>query len=247
MLAELARRDLVPAVWLPDPEVRGHRERARFRLHLVHHRSALKNRIHSVLATFGIEVPWSDLFGVGGRELLARLEVPEPWRTGIDRSLGLIDELGAAIDATEAELRAAGADHPDVPLLLTLPGIGWVLGYTIASEIGDIARFAHPKRLVGYTGLVPLVRQSGDADHRGPLSRLGPRYLRWALIEATTNASRHPRFATRYERTRRRLGKQRGSKVARVELARELAVVIWHMLTRREPFRAAGPAEDLVA
>ena len=99
VLAELTRRDLVPEIWLPTPEVRAERERARWRLHLVRHRVALKNRIHSVLATFGIEVPWSDLFGVGGRELLARLEVPEPWRTGIDRSLGLIDELGAAIDS----------------------------------------------------------------------------------------------------------------------------------------------------
>src|SRR4051794_41726933 len=43
VLAELSRRDLVPAIWLPDPGVRSNRERARWRLHLVRHRSALKN------------------------------------------------------------------------------------------------------------------------------------------------------------------------------------------------------------
>jgi transposase len=83
VLAELCRLDLVPAVWLPDPTVRAEREQARFRLHLVKHRTALKNPIHSTLITFGHPVPVSDLFGVAGRELLARLELPSrgprPW------------------------------------------------------------------------------------------------------------------------------------------------------------------------
>jgi transposase len=77
VLAELARRDLVPEVWLPDPTVRAERERARFRLHLVRHRSALKNRIHATLIAFGHPCPVSDLFGVGGRRLLERLALPE--------------------------------------------------------------------------------------------------------------------------------------------------------------------------
>ena len=53
VLAELSRRDLVPAIWLPTPEVRAERERARWRLHLVKRRTALKNRVHSILIAFG--------------------------------------------------------------------------------------------------------------------------------------------------------------------------------------------------
>ena len=79
MLALLSQRDLVPAIWLPDPRVRSERELARFRLHLVKHRSQLKQRIHSTLMSFGRPCPVSDLFGVAGRELLAGLELPEPW------------------------------------------------------------------------------------------------------------------------------------------------------------------------
>ena len=71
VLAELARRDLVPAIWLPDPRVRAERERARWRLHLVRHRSSLKQRVHAVLLTHGKPCPVSDLFGVRGRQLLA--------------------------------------------------------------------------------------------------------------------------------------------------------------------------------
>jgi transposase len=241
VLAELARRDLVPAIWLPDPGTRAERERARFRLHLVRHRTALKNRIHATLIAFGHPVPVSDLFGVAGRDLLARLAIPEPWATTLAGSLTLVDELDARIAACEAELRALGADHPDVELLRTVPGIGWVLGYTIASELGDISRFGSPKKLAGYTGLCPIVRQSGGRDDRGPLAKNGPKYLRWALIEAATHAARHPAYRERYERTRQRLGRQRGSKVARVDIARELSTAIWHMLTKREPFAPGRP------
>ena len=247
VLAELGRRDLVPAIWLPDPSVRAERERARFRLHLVRHRTALKNRIHATLIAFGHPVPVSDLFGAKGRELLASLAVPEPWATTLATSLRMVNELDAEIAACERELRTAGADHPYVPLLMTVPGIAWVLGYTIAVEIGDIARFATPKKLAGYTGLCPIVRQSGRRDDRGPLAKNGPKYLRWSLIAAATHAARHPAYRDRYEHTKKRLGRQRGSKVARVDIARELATAIWHMLTKSEPFAPAGPALCLVA
>ncbi len=128
-----------------------------------------------------------------------------------------------------------------MPLLLTVPGIAWVLGFTIASEIGGISRFSSPKKLCGYTGLCPRVHQSGGRDHRGPLSKNGPKYLRWALTEAATHAARHPLYREHYERTRRRLGKQRGPKVARIEIARKLAEAIWHRPTKDRPFAPEGP------
>jgi transposase len=211
VLAVLSHRDLVPAIWLPDPRVRAEREQARFRLHLVKHRSMLKHRIHATLITFGHPCPVSDLFGVAGRELLDRLAIPEPWRGTVEASLSLIDDLDAEIDLVNRQLRLSDADHPYIPLLLTVPGIGWVLAFTIAAEIGDIHRFATPKKLCGYTGLCPRVNQSGDKDRRGPLTKQGPRYLRWAMLEATMHALRHPAYADRYQHTKRRLGKQRGA------------------------------------
>src|SRR5512132_970272 len=78
VLAELSWRDLVPAIWLPDPSIRRERELARFRLHLVRHRTTLKNRIHATLMTFGHPCPVSDLFGHADREPLDRLQIPDP-------------------------------------------------------------------------------------------------------------------------------------------------------------------------
>jgi transposase len=241
----LSQRDLVPAIWLPDPRVRKEREQARFRMHLVKHKSMLKSRIHATLMTFGRPCAVTDLFGVAGRNMLAGLDVPDPWRGTIDASVLLIDDLERQIAVINAQLRAGGADHPYVPLLMSAPGIGWVLGFTIAAEIGEIDRFSSPTKLVGYTGLCPRVYQSGEKDRRGPLTKAGPKYLRWAMLEATMHALRHPAYAERYQRNKRRLGKQRGAKVAQVDIARRLTEAIWHMLTRREPFNptpAAGGA-----
>jgi transposase len=247
VLAVLSQRDLVPAIWLPDPRLREERELARFRLHLVKHRSQLKHRIHSALMSFGRPCPVSDLFGVEGRRLLAELDVPEPWKGNVAASLALIESLEAQIAEINAKLRSSGADHPYVPKLLTVPGIGWVLAFTIAAEIGEITRFATATKLTGYTGLCPRVVQSGESDRRGPLTKQGPRYLRWALLEATMHALRHPAYAERYQRQKRRLGKQRGAKVAQIDIARKLTVAIWHMLTHNESFAPEGAALRLAA
>jgi len=247
VLAELCRRDLVPAIWLPDPAVRAERERARWRLHLVRHRSSLKQRVHAVLLAHGKPCPVSDLFGLSGRRLLARLALPEPWDGNVQASLRLIDELDREIADCETELRGLGADHRYVPLLLTVPGIGWVLAYTIAAELGDISRFPTPRKLSGYTGLCPRVYQSGESDRRGPLAKQGPKYLRWALVEAAVHASTHPAYRERYQRTKTRLGKQRGATIAQVDLARRLAEAIWHMLNRNQPFAPAGATDPLAA
>jgi transposase len=130
---------------------------------------------------------------------------------------------------------------------LSVPGIGWVLAFRIAAEIGEIERFASPDKLAGYTGLCPRVVQSGDSDRRGPLTKHGPRYLRWALLEATMHALRHPAYSARYRRTKRRLGKQRGAKVAQIDIARRLCHAIWHMLSRQEKFAPRGATLRLAA
>jgi transposase len=227
VLAELSFRDLVPAIWLPTLELRREREISRWRLHLVKHRSTLKNRVHSTLITFGHQRHMSDLFGVAGRRLLGQLEIPEPWRSHVEASLVLIDDLEARITQIAKELRRSGADHRYIPLLLTAPGFGWITSFTVACELGDITRFSSPVKLTGYTGLCPRVKQSGQSDHRGPLSEHGPRYLRWGLMEAAIAASSHPLYRERCQQTKRRLGRQRGPKVAQIDLARRLCEAIW--------------------
>ena len=205
----------------------------------------LKHRVHATMITFGHPCPVSDLFGVAGRELLDRLKIPQPWRATVDASLTLMDDLDEQIQSINKQLRALSPEHRYMPLLMTVPGIGFVLSYTIAAEIGDITRFPAPNKLVGYTGLCPRVNQSGDRDRRGPLTKQGPKYLRWAMLEATMHALRHDAYRERYQHNKRRLGKQRGAKVAQIDIARRLTEAVWHMLTRNQPFNPAAGGSTL--
>ena len=109
--------------------------------------------------------------------------MPEPWRSHVDASLVLIDDLEARITQIAKELLRSGADHRYIPILMSAPGFGWITSFTVACEIGDISRFSSPVKLTGYTGLCPRVKQSGQMDQRGPLSKHGPKYLRWGLME----------------------------------------------------------------
>src|SRR5450755_4120012 len=93
----------------------------------------------------------ADLFGVAGRKLLADLDFPEPWRSHVQASVELIDDLERGIGEIERWLRRSGADHRYIPLLMSAPGIGWVTGFTIAAEVGDINRFSSPVELTADT------------------------------------------------------------------------------------------------
>ena len=75
-----------------------------------------------------------------------------------------MDELDRKIAGCNERLEAAHADHPYVPLLRSVPGIGKVLAFTIAAEIGDISRFPSAKHLTGYSGLCPRVNQSPASE-----------------------------------------------------------------------------------
>ena len=98
---------------------------------------------------------------------------------------------------------------------MTAPGIGWVLGYTIAAEISDIHRLRLAKEAVRlHRPVPPRATNPANTDRRGQLTKHGPKYLRWALMEAATHACRHPIYRERYQRNKSRLGKQRGAKVA---------------------------------
>src|SRR2546425_1131607 len=195
--------------------------------------------VHDQLELTGWQVEIADAQKVKGLAPLAcKTDRIDAW---------VLAELDREIGDCEHELRRLGADHRYVPLLCTVPGISWVLAYTIAAELGDINRFPSPRKLAGYTGLCPLVYQSGERDQRGPLAKQGPRYLRWALVEAATHACTAAVYRERYQQTKARIGKQRGAKVAQIDLARRLSEAIWHMLTRDQPFAPKGATDPLAA
>jgi Transposase IS116/IS110/IS902 family len=92
----------------------------------------------------------------------------------------------------------------------------------IADRRGRAEPFADTALCPRERRLCPQVYQSGERDLRGPLTKQVPRYLRWALVEAATHACTAPVYRHRYQQTNTRIGKQRGAKVAQIDLARRL-------------------------
>jgi transposase len=236
-LAHLLRSDLIPAAYIPEAAVRETRELLRFRLDLVKQRTALKNRVHALLAKEGLLSPYTDLFGRQGREWLTSLSLANPRRRRIDGFLRVLDSLTAEIRSVEDSVRQQAKALPDAKLLCGIPGIAELSALTILAEIGDIGRFPDALHLVSYTGLAPSVRASGGKTRLGHITKQGPSALRWVLIEATHIAVRKPgRLRERYLQLRR--GKS--SSVAITACAREMLVAIYHVLKRGEAFRIDG-------
>ena len=241
VLAELCRRDLVPALWVPSLADRALRERLRRRGHLVKTRTSARNRIFGLLTQFGLRVSLTRLRQPDAFELLERRGVPEVWRDSIAEHLSLIECLDRRITQVDRELAPIARSDARAQLLATIPGIGPLLSLTIAAEIGDITRFASPAKLVGYAGLAPKVSQSGQRSSTGALSKAGSRTLRWAAVEAANQAWRpsHP-----WHRHYLEVAERHGKNPAKSAVARKLLTACWHILQRQQPFKPTRPTSD---
>ena len=238
VLAELCRRDLVPAVWVASLKDRAIKERLRRRAHLVKLRTSHRNRIFGLLTQFGLRISFTRLHQDDALELLERRGVPAVWRDSIAEHLFQIDELQKRIRPIDSELRPIADSDPRARLLQTIPGIGPLISLTFASEIGEVSRFSRPSKLVGYAGLAPRIIQSGDRSATGKLSKAGSRTLRWAAVEAANNAWRPTNpFHEHY----RRLADRHGTNPAKVSVARKLLICSWHMLSRGQVFKPSHP------
>ena len=183
-------RDLVPEVWVPDLEERANRERLRRRSHLVRLRTSAINRSFGLLTQGGCGATSPRCASPTRSPSSPSTACP---RCGVSRSRRCwlsFDELDRQLDVLERELRPVARADERVKLLVTIPGIGELLGLTIAAEIGDIARFPSARKLVGYSGLTPTIKQSGQSSRTGRLSKAGPDTLRWAAVEAAQQAWR---------------------------------------------------------
>lgn len=238
VLAQLLRVEYLPEVWRPDAATREDRALASRRSALTRQSITLKNRIQSVLHQRLIEAP-SDLFGKSGRRWLAEFDLPAVARGEIDTLLRLLDALGHEQKHLQAEIDKRGFAAEEIKLLMTLPGVDVTIAHALVAAIGPISRFDSPGRLTAYFGLVPSVHQSAERAYHGRITKQGNTNVRWLLTQAAQAAARHPgplgqQFA--------RLARRKSRNVAITATARKLAVLVWHLLSKREPYRYAVPA-----
>jgi transposase len=240
-LAKLLWAGQLDSVWMPDERIRAMRRRLGRRTQLVRARSRAKNEVHAVLMRcLKGRPPASDLFGVKGRRWLSEQDLPTAERETVDAGVRQIEFLDTEIEAVEQLIAAEALSWPEVKRLMTVPGVNVIVAATFMAAVGDIARFPDRRKLTGYLGLDPRVRQSGTgpASH-GHISKQGSASARHALVEASWSTVQQPGpIAGFYVRIKAR----RGHSIAIVACARKLACLFWCLLTRSEDYAFAQPS-----
>jgi len=225
-LADLLRMGRLPEAWIAPPATRELRELVRYRAKLVAIRSGLKAQVHAVLAKAGVLIAVSDLFGVGGRQRLAKVPLATAYAQRVRSLLELIDIL----DGHEARFAALIAKRLDADrgyqAIQQVPGIGPTLAAVFVAEIGDAGRFTDPAHLCAWAGLTPRHRESDTVVHRGHITKQGSKAVRWAAIEAI----QHQPDTTKIALDRNRIEARRGRNIAKVAAARKLLTLVYYGL-----------------
>lgn len=240
VLASLRAANFLPEVWLPDADTERLRRQVARRNQVVRHRTRIKNEVHAILGAHLIPPCPHDLFAQLGRQWLDRQMLPDDERAAIERHLRELDRLGQDLNALDRDVAQAVMDNPAVKRLLTITGVNLIVAAGLVAAIGDVRRFASSEKLVSYVGLNPRVRQSGlGLAQHGRISKQGRSHARALLVEAAWAASKAPGpLRSFFLRIRAR----RGHQVAAVAVARKLAVMCWHLLTKQVDYQWARPA-----
>jgi transposase len=234
ILADLLRADLVYKSYVPTKEFREKRSLVRHRISLVRNRTILENRVHSLLDKYDCKTELTDIFGKSGMIWLKTLDVSHIDKVILNTTIAAIENISLQADIISRELARYAWDSEDVKILLSMTGIDMLSAMLIATEIVDVKRFSSPWKLVSYAGLAPSTRESSGKTKTGRISKQGSPLLRWILVQCAMTAVRYDK---RLKSFYQRLKSRKGSAKAIVATAKEILVIIWYMLTRRELYR----------
>jgi transposase len=221
-----------PRLWVPSVEMRDVRQLLRHRQKLVEMRTQVKNQLQHLALNQGVRRK-RRLWSREGRAVLERLPL-EGW-TARRRAdlLAMLDRLDAQVEELNAAVCTEAERRPEVRLLMSHPGVGPVVGLAYVLTIGPAARFPRGKQVASYLGLIPRERSSGGRQKLGAISKQGNTMMRTLLVEAAQNAARYDEELRRdYSRMKAR----KHSGLAKVMVARKLAVRMYWMLRENQPY-----------
>jgi transposase len=229
-LAELQRLKILPQAHIYDPKLRPVRDLFRRRTKLVQQRTALYLSFKSLFArTTGQALDLKEvkkmepqeapkLYEHPANQLIAQIQAEHV--QGLDRSIVRI----------EKSVLACAREIPLYEKLLTIPGIGRILGMTITMEVGDISRFKTDGDFASYCRLVDAKRISNDKRKADNNQKCGNKYLAWAFVEAAN-------FARRYDDNCRKWYDRKAAKTSKViatkALGCKLAKAAWHVMAKQ--------------
>jgi transposase len=227
LLVKLLDENRFPRIWVPTPEERDARQLLLHRAKLVRMRSQVKNQLQALALNQGVQRKWK-LWSAAGRQQLENLPLL-PW-AGRRRTelLALHDQLEVSIGELDRAVAEQANTRPAVRRLMTHPGVGPITALAFVLTMGPAERFRRGKQVASYFGLIPTEHSSGGRGQRlGHISKQGNPFLRGLLVEAAQSAVRYePGMRREYQR----LAQRKCRALAKVAMARKLAVRLYWML-----------------
>jgi transposase len=225
-LLDLLISNRFPRIWVPTPEERDARQLLKHRNKLVRMQTSVRNQLHFLAMSQGV-CRKQKLWSARGREELEGLSLG-PWASRRRKELlETLDQLGPRIAELDQAVKTEAERRPEAVELMKHKGVGPVTALAFVLTIGPVERFAHSRALVSYLGLNPSEDSSGGHQRLGHISKQGNQMLRWLLVEAGQSASV---LDDELRRKYQRLAFRRGRNVAKVALARHLAVRLYWTL-----------------
>src|SRR5205807_7686260 len=218
-----------PRLWTPDREQRDLRQLVLHRHKLVLIRSRVKNELQHLSLNKGMQRK-RRLWSQAGQQLLRELPLKKWAACRREDLLGLLTMLDEQIGKLDGAVQHAAEENPQSKLLMTQPGVGPNTALAFVLTLGDVGRFPRGKQVASYLGLIPREESSGGRQKLGAITKQGNRMLRMLLVEAAQAAVVHDPGLRKQYRHRCR---QKRKAVAKVAVARKLAVLLYWMLHER--------------
>ncbi len=231
-LLELLLSGRFPRLWRPTMAERDLRQLVWHRQKLVWMRHAVGNQLHALAMGEGV-CRKKKLFTKKGRIELEGLPL-DAWASRRRQELlRMLDQLDASLEEFDQAVTEQAEQNPAAALLMTHPGVGPVTSLAFVLTLGPVERFARSKQVVSYLGLNPREHSSGGRQRLGSISKQGNPMMRSLLVEAGHTAAR---LDHELKQDYQRLKLRRGGGVAKVAIARKLAVRMYWMLRRHSSY-----------
>ena len=233
LLLRLLEEGRFPRLWVPNLDQRDLRQMLLHRFKLVGMKRQVKNQLQHLALNQGMQRK-AKLWNQAGRKLLQELPLSGWTARRREELLSLLDNLEQKVGELDEAVEEAARKDAVAPLLQTHPGVGPVTALTFSLTLGQIERFAHSRQVVSYLGLNPAEHSSGGRQRLGRISKQGNPMLRSLLVEAgQTTARLEPELKRAYQRLKRR----KHSAVAKVMVARKLAVRLYWIWKTQQPYK----------
>ena len=225
-ILQLLLEERFPKIWTPSLAERDARQLLVHRHKLVVRRTQVKNQLQAMALSHGVQKKWK-LWTAAGRAELEKLPLLPYAGARRKHLLQSLEELEAEIGRLQQTVEEEVRQRSAAMKLMTHPGVGPVTALAMVLTLGPAQRFACPKQVASYFGLIPGEHSSGGRQQLGRITKQGSSFLRFLLVEAGQSAARYDSELGRFYR---RLAARKHHGLAKVAVARKLAMRLYLML-----------------